>query len=292
MRPEMPIAQGLAVAMPAFTGSSATRSPGSSPASTSMVFSSEASPRRTWRRRGVPSAPTTYTAVTSLRRRIAARGASSLSALPIAKWARDGCEVHYVVCTDGSAGSNEPGADRDEVAPIREREQRAAADVLGVKSVTFLGETDGLLEVTPATRKKVTREVRRVRPEVLVAADPSRLWSGQGYINHWDHKQAGLLALTAVMPDAPTRVMFQELEDEGIEPYEIPNLWLSSNEPDTYVDITDTIDTKIAALAQHVSEEGEAAAPWVRERARTVGEEAGVEYAEAFKAFRFTDDDE
>lgn len=210
----------------------------------------------------------------------------------IAKWARGGCEVHYVVCTDGSAGSNEPGADRAEVAPIREREQRAAADVLGVKSVTFLGETDGLLEVTPGTRKKVTREVRRLRPEVLVAPDPSRLWSGQGYINHWDHKQAGLLALTAVMPDAPTRVMFSELEDEGIEPYEVPNLLLSSNEPDTYVDITDTIDTKIEALAQHVSEEGEAAAPWVRERARTVGEEAGVEYAEAFKAFRFSDDDE
>ena len=144
----------------------------------------------------------------------------------IAKWTRGGCEVHYVVCTDGSAGSNEPGADRADVAPIREREQRAAAEVLGVKSVTFLGEIDGLLEVTPATRKKVTREVRRVRPEVLVAPDPSRLWSGQGYINHWDHKQAGLLALTAVMPDAPTRVMFQELEDEGIEPYEIPNLWL------------------------------------------------------------------
>jgi LmbE family N-acetylglucosaminyl deacetylase len=210
----------------------------------------------------------------------------------VAKWARGGCEVHYVVCTDGSAGSNEPGASRDQVAPVREREQRAAADVLGVKSVTFLGEIDGLLEVTPATRKKVTREVRRLRPEVLVAPDPSRLWSGQGYINHWDHKQAGLLALTAVMPDAPTRVMFSELEDEGIEPYEVPNLLLSSNEPDTYVDITDTIDIKLEALAQHVSEEGEAAAPWVRERARTLGEEAGVEYAEAFKAFRFSDDDE
>jgi LmbE family N-acetylglucosaminyl deacetylase len=210
----------------------------------------------------------------------------------IAKWARAGCEVHYVVCTDGSAGSNEPGASRAEVAPIREREQRAAAQVLGVASVTFLGQTDGLLEVTPETRKLVTREVRRLRPEVIVAPDPSRLWSGQGYVNHWDHKQAGLLALTAVMPDAPTRVMFQELEDEGIEPFEVPNLWLVTNEPDTYVDITDTIDTKIAALAEHVSEEGEAAAPWVRERARTVGEEAGVEYAEAFKAFRFVDDDE
>ena len=210
----------------------------------------------------------------------------------VAAWSANGCEVHYVVCTDGSAGSNEPGASREKVAPIREREQRAAADVLGVKTVTFLGETDGLLEVTPATRKKVTREVRRLRPEVLIAPDPARLWSGQGYINHWDHKQAGLLALTAVMPDAPTRVMFQELEDEGIEPFEIPNLWLSSNEPDTYVDVTKTIDVKLQALAQHVSEEGEAAAPFVRERARQVGEEAGVEYAEAFKAFRFVDDDE
>jgi len=209
----------------------------------------------------------------------------------VAKWARDGCEVHYVVCTDGSAGSNEPGASRDDVAPIREHEQRAAADVLGVKTVTFLGETDGLLEVTPATRKKVTREVRRLRPEVLVAPDPAGLWSGQGYVNHWDHKQAGLLALTAVMPDAPTRVMFQELEHEGIEPYEIPNLFLSSNEPDTLIDITDTIDIKLEALAQHVSEEGEAAAPWVRERARAIGEEAGVAYAEAFKAFSFVDDD-
>jgi LmbE family N-acetylglucosaminyl deacetylase len=210
----------------------------------------------------------------------------------VAAWTRHGCEVHYVICTDGSAGSNEPGASRKLVAPVREREQRAAADVLGVTSVTFLGEADGLLEVTPVTRKKVTREIRRLRPEVLIAPDPARLWSGQGYINHWDHKQAGLLALTAVMPDAPTRVMFQELEDEGIEPFEIPNLWLSTNEPDTFVDITKTIDIKLQALAQHVSEEGEAAAPWVRERARQTGEEAGLEYAEAFKAFRFVDDDE
>jgi len=210
----------------------------------------------------------------------------------VAKWARDGCEVHYIVCTDGSAGSNEPGARREDVAPIREREQRAAADVLGVKSIAFLGEPDGLLEVNPRTRKMVTREIRRLRPEVVVAPDPSRLWFASGYINHWDHKQAGLLALTAVMPDAPTRVIFQELEEEGLEPFEIPNLYLSGNEADAFVDITDTIDTKIEALAQHVSEEGEAAAPWVRERAREVGEPVGMEYAESFKAFRFVDDDE
>lgn len=211
----------------------------------------------------------------------------------VAAWARDGCAVHYVVCTDGSAGSNEPGSSRDQVRPIREAEQRAAADILGVKTVTFLGELDGFLQVDPPTRRKVCREIRRLRPDVLVAPDPTRLWSpDRTYVNHWDHKQAGLLALTAVMPDAPTRVMFQELEEEGLEPFEVPALWLSSAEPDTYVDITDTIDRKIEALAAHVSEEGEAAAPWVRERARELGREAGYEYAEAFRTFRLRDEDE
>jgi len=210
----------------------------------------------------------------------------------VARWAKEGCAVHYVVCTDGSAGSNEPGARRAAVAPIREREQRAASAVLGVSSITFLGELDGLLEVTPATRKKVCREARRVRPDVLVAPDPSRLWSGNRYINHWDHKQAGLLALTAVMPDAPTRVMFQELEEEGLEPFEIPNLWLGSNDGDTYVDITDTIEQKVQALAEHASEGGADAAPFVRERAAETGAERGMAFAEAFKAFRFSDEDE
>jgi LmbE family N-acetylglucosaminyl deacetylase len=112
--------------------------------------------------------------------------------------------VHYVVITDGSAGSNDKEMNRELMRPIREREQRAAAEVLGVKTVTFLGEIDGVLEVNLDTRRKVTREVRRLRPEVILAPDPSRLWYGDGYINHSDHKAAGELALTTVMPDAPT----------------------------------------------------------------------------------------
>ena len=97
-----------------------------------------------------------------------------------------------------------------------------------------------------------------------MAPDPSRLWSGNGYINHSDHKAAGMLALSAVMPDAPSRPMFPELLEEGIEPFEVPNLWLSSKEPDTYVDITDTIDLKLKALEQHVSQGGARPSPWVR----------------------------
>ncbi len=157
----------------------------------------------------------------------------------------------------------------------------------------MLGEVDGTLEVTLDTRRKVCREVRRLRPEVIVAPDPSRLWT-DNYVNHWDHKQAGLLALTVVMPDAPTRPMFPELEDEGLEPFEVPNLWLSSNEPDTYVDITDTMDTKLAALAEHVSQGTGEAEPWVRKRAEELAaqSELGCTYAEGFKALRFVDDEE
>jgi LmbE family N-acetylglucosaminyl deacetylase len=210
----------------------------------------------------------------------------------VARWAREGCEVHYVCITDGSAGSNEPGVTREELRPLRVQEQRAAADVLGVVSVTFLGEVDGMLEVNLDTRRKVCREVRGLRPDVIVAPDPSRLWYGNGYINHTDHKRAGELALTAIMPDAPTRPMFPELLDEGLEPFEVPNLYLSMNEPELVVDITDVMDVKLKALAQHASQldiaETESR---VRDRAKEIGEPAGVAYGEGFKAFRFVDED-
>jgi LmbE family N-acetylglucosaminyl deacetylase len=210
----------------------------------------------------------------------------------VAAWARDGTAVHYCVITDGSAGSNEPGATREEMAVVREREQRAAAEVLGVKTLTFLGFRDGELEVNLETRRAVTRVVRGIRPEVILAPDPSRLWSGNGYVNHSDHKAAGALALSAVMPDSPTRLQFTELLDGGLEPYEIPNLWLSAEQPDTYVDITKTIDVKLAALVEHQSQHAEASAPWVRERARELGEQGGVEYAEAFKTFSFVEEED
>lgn len=208
----------------------------------------------------------------------------------VARWAREGCEVHYVCITDGSAGSNDPDTTREAMRPVREREMRAAGDVLGVASVTFLGELDGFLEVTPETRRKVTREVRRRRPDVIVAPDPSRLWSGSGYVNHTDHKAAGLLALTAVMPDAPTRVMFQELEGEGLEPFEVPNLYLAVEEPDVFVDITETLELKLKALAAHASQLGPDVEEFVTARARELGERAGVEFAEGFRAFRLQDE--
>jgi LmbE family N-acetylglucosaminyl deacetylase len=209
----------------------------------------------------------------------------------IALWARNGTAVHYVVVTDGSAGSNEPGLTREEIAATRKPEQRAAADVLGVSSVTFLDFPDGMLEVNLETRKAVTREVRRIRPEVLVAPDPSRLWVDRRYINHADHRAAGELALCAVMPDAPSRPQFPELLEEGFEPYEIPHLWLVAEEPDTYVDITKTIDLKLEALTKHRSQNLGDSFTWVRKRAKELGRSGGVEYAEGFLVFTLQDDE-
>jgi LmbE family N-acetylglucosaminyl deacetylase len=209
----------------------------------------------------------------------------------VAAWASEGTDVHYCVVTDGSAGSNEAGETRDSIRPVREAEQRAAAEVLGVRSVTFLGFVDGELEVNLQTRRAVTRVVRRIRPEVLLAPDPSRLWFANRYINHWDHKQAGTIALCAVMPDAPSRPQFSELLEEGLEPFEIPHLWLASDDADTYVDITKTLETKISSLRAHVSQGVGESIEWVRERARELGEQGGFEFAEGFKTFDLLDED-
>jgi LmbE family N-acetylglucosaminyl deacetylase len=214
----------------------------------------------------------------------------------VAKWAAEGTEVHYVCATDGSAGSNEPGVTRRDMRPVREREQREACRVLGVASCTFLGFVDGELEVTLDLRRAVTREVRRIRPDVIVATDPSRLWNrARDYVNHPDHRAAGEAALCAVMPDAPTRVQFPELLDEGFEPFEVPALWLGSEEPDTYVDITDTLEVKLKALACHESQVKELPyEEWVTRRAAEIGAAAGMQYAEGYRTFalRTSEDEE
>ncbi|MBI4260627.1 MAG: PIG-L family deacetylase [Actinobacteria bacterium] len=204
----------------------------------------------------------------------------------VAAWAREGTEVHYACITDGSAGSNEPGAVREEIARTRERELREACEVLGVRSVSFLGFVDGSLELTMDLRRAVTREVRRIRPDVLVGPDPSRRWARGEYINHPDHRVAGEAVLCAVNPDAPTRPQFSELLDEGFEPFEVPSLWLTAEDADTFVDVTETIDVKIEALGRHRSQlAGFPAEELVRDRARELGARAGMEYAEGFRTF-------
>ena len=209
-----------------------------------------------------------------------------------AKWVQAGTEVTYVCVTDGSAGSNEPGATREELRRIRREEQLAACQALGVKDCVFLGWLDGEVEVTLELRKALTREVRRVRPDVLVAPDPIRFWDEErSYINHPDHRNVGIACMAVVNPDSPTRPQFPELLDEGFEPFEIPNLWIPAyeGEADTFVDISDTMDLKIEALRRHESQiRGMPIDDWLRKRAKERGAVRGMEYAESFRTFDFS----
>ena len=140
----------------------------------------------------------------------------------------------------------------ERLAQIRHAEQRAAAMTLGVKDVFFLGYDDGSLQPTLDLRRQITRWIRRTKPDVVVAPDPTRRWSGQRYINHPDHRAAGEAALDAIIPGSDTRLVFPELLDEGLEPHKVKEIYLTgSNEPDVWVDISETIDLKIAALREH-----------------------------------------
>jgi len=213
----------------------------------------------------------------------------------VAGWVRDGTEVSYVCVTDGSAGSNEPGVKREELRELRQAEQRAACRVLGVKDCVFLEFADGSVEPSLDVRRAITREVRRFRPDVLVAPDPTRYWDEERtYINHPDHRAVGQACMSVVNPDAPTRPQFPELLDEGLYPFEIPHLWIPSyeSEADTFVDISETIERKIEALRCHQSQIHDwPVDDWLRKRAKARGAAHGLEYAESFLTFRLKDDE-
>jgi LmbE family N-acetylglucosaminyl deacetylase len=213
----------------------------------------------------------------------------------IARWTRDGTEVAYVCATDGAAGWNGPDKTRSEIAEIRAREMRAAADVLGVGDVSFLRYADGTLEANLELRRAITREVRRVRPDVILTFDPSMLWSGRSYVNHPDHRAVGEAVLAVVACDAPTRPQFAELLGEGLEPWKVPALWLATEREnaDTKVDIGDTLDLKVKALRAHRSQIENMGDFDVDARIRAWASDAagddGMEYAESFRTFHLED---
>jgi LmbE family N-acetylglucosaminyl deacetylase len=216
------------------------------------------------------------------------------SAGTVASWARAGTDVLYVCVTDGSAGSNESGVVREELAEVREAEQRAACDVLGVADCVFLGIPDGMVEVTLDLRRALTREVRRFRPDVLITPDPTRFWDEERrYINHSDHRAVGQACMAVLNPDSSTRPMFPELLAEGLEPFEIRYLWIPTYDggADTYMDITDTIELKIEALRCHKSQIHDwPVDEWIRERARKRGEPEGMEFAESYRTFKLREE--
>jgi LmbE family N-acetylglucosaminyl deacetylase len=172
----------------------------------------------------------------------------------VARWTDAGIEVVYCICTSGEAGGFDASVPRSTMAEIRQAEQRAAAKVVGVTDVTFLGCPDGRLEPTIALRRDISRVIRRVRPQRVVGPSPERNFQRM-YASHPDHLAAGAATMAAVYPDARNQFAHPELMEEGLEPWSVPEMYLATPDmTDVVVDITDTFDRKLDALRCHVSQ--------------------------------------
>lgn len=210
----------------------------------------------------------------------------------IARWASEGKDIYYCLVTDGQVGdAGDREITSEHLARKRQQEAQAAADALGVRHpVIFLHYGDSRVEHTLELRRDIARVIRQVRPDIVVCQDPTRYWSGQSYINHPDHRLTGEATLAAIMPVAGTRLAFPELAAEGLATHEVREVYIAGTQaPDRWVDISASIETKIAALRAHTSQlrdwdPEEAMRRGAREtaaEARKHGHE--MEYAEAFK---------
>jgi len=204
----------------------------------------------------------------------------------VARWTREGRAVVFCLVTSGSAGTNEYTPSSDGLVPIRERECRDAAAILGVKELEFLGYADGTVEPTIALRRDLTRIIRRHKPDVVLCSDPTVRWYGNVYLNHPDHRAVASAALDAVFPSSETRSIFPELLAEGLERHKVKQVFLAgARDPDVYVDISRTLAAKCRALKAHRSQVGKG--EWVDQLLKAWairdGKKAGLRYAEAFK---------
>ena len=173
----------------------------------------------------------------------------------VATWTDAGIEVTYCLATSGEAGGSDRSISRAEMAELRRAEQTAAAKVVGVEDLVFLGHPDGRLEPTLDLRRDLSRVIRQVRPQRVVTQSPDRNYE-RIYASHPDHLAAGEAALCAVYPDARNPFAHPELlEDEGLEPWSVGETWLmAAGTPNRFVDVTDTFDRKIDALRSHASQ--------------------------------------
>lgn len=210
--------------------------------------------------------------------------AEFLCAGTVAKWAAAGSNVTYVVITNGNKGSEDPEMTPLKLAETREAEQRAAGVILGVKHFEFMGYEDGYLQHTLGLRRDLTRLIRRYTPEVVICFDPTQRFLGDNYANHPDHRASGDATIDAVFPSARDRLTFPELLTENLAPHKVSAIWMGGTEkPNTWVDITPTIELKKKALMAHPSQLGEDVIGFVLEMGKMNAEGRDYDYAESFR---------
>jgi len=171
----------------------------------------------------------------------------------VARLINAGSKVAYALVTSGEAGAPED-LPRDEVAALRQAEQTAAAAIVGVTELHWLGWPDGRVEANLELRRDISRVIRQVKPDLVITQNPDANWD-RIYGSHPDHLAAGLATMASVYPDARNPHAHPELLNEGHEPHIVPEVWITSHEPlDTFIDITDVFDDKVAALNSHTSQ--------------------------------------
>lgn len=208
----------------------------------------------------------------------------------IARWVKEGHWVGYFILTNGDKGYPDPDASSEVISAIREKEQKAAAAVLGVKDIIFHGSPDGLLVPTLEIRREVVRQIRFFKPTILVGCDPTNYFPNENYINHPDHRAAGQIVLDAVFPAAGNAHFFPELRKEGLEPHSVKEVWLSlTQQANTILDVTTEWETKIRALHEHYSQIADHDAFDVRMRSRQTEDstEEAPRFEERFRRIIF-----
>lgn len=169
-------------------------------------------------------------------------------------WTQEGWEFYYCIVTDGSKGSEDPAMTPDVLVPLRNKEQRAAAAVSGVKDIDFLNYTDGEVTYRPEIMRDIVRKIRAIRPYAVFTHDPGQIVRNM-FVNHPDHRAVGEMTLDAVYPMARNRPSFPELLAEGLEPYSAKEIYLwTASETNFEVDITDVLEKKFEALSKHESQ--------------------------------------
>jgi LmbE family N-acetylglucosaminyl deacetylase len=207
----------------------------------------------------------------------------------VARWTAEGHEVVYVLLTSGDKGSDDGALTAEQLVTMREEEQRAACAVLGVTEVVFLRREDAMLVNDLDLRRDLVRVIRQLRPNVVVTFDPTVRWGGKNYLNHPDHRVTGDVTLDAIYPAARDRRTFPELLGEGLEPHKVTEVLLAApGEADYYVDISEYLETKLAALREHASQLGdwdpeEIMREWASEAAQHL--DPPGRYAETFRHF-------
>ena len=212
-----------------------------------------------------------------------------------ARWIDAGSVGWLVCCTSGDAGGEDPDRDPLELAAEREREQDAAATIVGYEGVTYLHQPDGALANDLALRELLVREIRTFRPDAVLTSDPEVLFYRDGGVNHTDHRAAGLAAVDAVYPAARNPMAFPWLARSGLAKHAVRRLYLFwPNKPNVRIDVTATIGRKVDALTAHASQIKEPAKldERMREWAREEGEPIGVDAGEAFRLVVIDEDDD